>query len=202
MFIWARTGMKQSKKIAVTGGIGSGKSTVLKIIEQKGYPVFSCDEIYAELIKDKKFLAKLCDKFGDILNEDGGLDRKKLSSIVFGDREKLARLDALTHPAIYAEMFRRVDETWGLCFCEVPLLFESGGEELFDGVIVVLRDEKQRIESVAERDNCSVNDVKLRIVNQFDYNKLNFTKYYVLHNNGNLEQLSAQIDDILQRIEK
>lgn len=202
MFIWARTGMKQSKKIAVTGGIGSGKSTVLKIIAQKGYPVFSCDEIYAELIKDKKFLAKLCDKFGDILNEDGGLDRKKLSSIVFGDREKLARLDALTHPAIYSEMFRRVDETWGLCFCEVPLLFESGGEELFDGVIVVLRDEKHRIESVAKRDNCAESDVQSRINNQFDYNKLNFTKYYVLHNNGNLEQLSAKIDDILQRIEK
>lgn len=84
----------------------------------------------------------------------------------------------------------------------MPLLFESGGEELFDGVIVVLRDEKQRIESVAKRDNCAESDVQSRINNQFDYNKLNFTKYYVLHNNGNLEQLSAQIDDILQRIEK
>ena len=82
--------MKQSKKIAITGGIGSGKSTVAKILINKGYKVFSCDEIYSEIVDERDFLDKLCSEFGNILTVQGALDRKKLSSIVFDDEEKLS----------------------------------------------------------------------------------------------------------------
>lgn len=192
--------MKQSKKIAVTGGIGSGKSTVMKIIAGKGYPIFSCDEIYSQLTSDRDFLNILHHSFGDILNGDGTLDRKKLSEIVFNNPAKLAELDKITHPAIYKEMFRMADEAGGICFCEVPLLFESGAESLFDGVIIVMRNEEQRIKSVAKRDKLPEQDVKKRISNQFDYNSADFAMYYVIHNNGDLSELERQTEEIIKKI--
>ena len=192
--------MKQSKKIAVTGGIGSGKSTVMKIIAGKGYPIFSCDEIYSQLTSDRDFLKILHHSFGDILNGDGTLDRKKLSEIVFNNPAKLAELDKITHPAIYKEMFRMADEAGGICFCEVPLLFESGAESLFDGVIIVMRNEEQRIKSVTARDKLPEQDVKKRISNQFDYNSANFAMYYVIHNNGDLSELEWQTEEIIKKI--
>ena len=192
--------MKQSKKIAVTGGIGSGKSTVMKIIAGKGYPIFSCDEIYSQLTSDSDFLNILRHSFGDILNSDGTLDRKKLSEIVFNNPAKLAELDKITHPAIYKEMFRMADEAGGICFCEVPLLFESGAESLFDGVIIVMRNEEQRIKSVTARDKLPEQDVKKRISNQFDYNSADFAMYYVIHNNGDLSELKWQTEEIIKKI--
>lgn len=192
--------MKQSKKIAVTGGIGSGKSTVMKIIAGKGYPIFSCDEIYSQLTSDRNFLNILRHSFGDILNSDGTLDRKKLSEIVFNNPAKLAELDKITHPAIYKEMFRMADEAGGICFCEVPLLFESGAESLFDGVIIVMRNEEQRIKSVTARDKLPEQDVKKRISNQFDYNSADFAMYYVIHNNGDLSGLEWQTEEIIKKI--
>ena len=192
--------MKQSKKIAVTGGIGSGKSTVMKIIAGKGYPIFSCDEIYSQLTSDSDFLNILRHSFGDILNSDGTLDRKKLSEIVFNNPAKLAELDKITHPAIYKEMFRMADEAGGICFCEVPLLFESGAESLFDGVIIVMRNEEQRIKSVTARDKLPEQDVKKRISNQFDYNSADFAMYYVIHNNGDLSELEWQTKEIIKKI--
>lgn len=192
--------MKQSKKIAVTGGIGSGKSTVMKIIAGKGYPIFSCDEIYSQLTSDSDFLNILRHSFGDILNSDGTLDRKKLSEIVFNNPAKLAELDKITHPAIYKEMFRMADEAGGICFCEVPLLFESGAESLFDGVIIVMRNEVQRIKSVTARDKLPEQDVKKRISNQFNYNSADFAMYYVIHNNGDLSELEWQTEEIIKKI--
>ena len=192
--------MKQSKKIAVTGGIGSGKSTVMKIIAGKGYPIFSCDEIYSQLTSDSDFLNILRHSFGDIINSDGTLDRKKLSEIVFNNPAKLAELDKITHPAIYKEMFRMADEAGGICFCEVPLLFESGAESLFDGVIIVMRNEEQRIKSVTARDKLPEQDVKKRISNQFDYNSADFAMYYVIHNNGDLSELEWQTEEIIKKI--
>ena len=192
--------MKQSKKIAVTGGIGSGKSTVMKIIAGKGYHIFSCDEIYSQLTSDSDFLNILRHSFGDILNSDGTLDRKKLSEIVFNNPAKLAELDKITHPAIYKEMFRMADEAGGICFCEVPLLFESGAESLFDGVIIVMRNEEQRIKSVTARDKLPEQDVKKRISNQFDYNSAVFAMYYVIHNNGDLSELEWQTEKIIKKI--
>ena len=192
--------MKQSKKIAVTGGIGSGKSTVMKIIAGKGYPIFSCDEIYSQLTSDRDFLNILRHSFGDILNSDGTLDRKKLSEIVFNNPAKLAELDKITHPAIYKEMFRMADKAGGICFCEVPLLFESGAESLFDGVIIVMRNEEQRIKSVTARDKLPEQDVKKRISNQFDYNSADFAMYYVIHNCGDLSELERQTEEIIKKI--
>jgi len=119
--------MKQSNiKIAVTGGIGSGKSTVCNLIAKLGYPVYSCDEIYAELFVSGAFLKEIIAEFGDkVADGKGGVDRKKLAAEVFSDDSKLERLNAITHPAIFSEMFRRAEERKGLVFFEVPVFDDS-----------------------------------------------------------------------------
>jgi dephospho-CoA kinase len=187
-------------KIAITGGIGSGKSTIARIIKEKGYPVFSCDETYAQLVKDKNFLKILADEFGDIYDENGELDRGKLSHIVFSDNNKLERLNEITHPKIFEKMFEDAAKLNCLCFFEVPLLFEEGNQKLFDGVIVVCREKDKRIESVMHRDNISEEEVRKRINSQYNYDNSNFAEYYVIHNNSNINNLQMEIDGVLAKI--
>lgn len=193
--------MKQSDvKIAVTGGIGSGKSTVCKFIRELGYPVFSCDKIYAELVQDKCFVAKLAEELGeDIVRADGSLDRGRLSAVVFGDAKKLKILDSITHPAIFKEMFARA-EGKGLCFFEVPLLFEGEYRSLFDGVIVVLRKLESRIADVMRRDGLSEADICRRVDNQFDYDNGKLDGYYALINDGNIDDLRVEVKKLIAKI--
>lgn len=195
-----KAGMMQNNiKIAVTGGIGSGKSSVCQIIRSVDFPVLSCDEIYAELCIDKKFLERLCGEFGDILLADGALDRKKLSQTVFNDKSALERLNNLTHPAIMEELFSRASGH-KLCFCEVPLLFEGGYQGQFDGAIVILRAAEERIKSVSARDKISAQAAFLRVKNQFDYDNADFAQYYVIHNDGNLDDLRQKTLEIIEKI--
>lgn len=192
--------MKQSK-IAVTGGIGSGKSSACKIIKSLGYPVYSCDEVYSQIINDKGTVSELAVTFGkDIQNLDGSLNKTKLSGIVFNDKNKLEKLNSITHPKIFEIMFLLSAKEKGTVFYEVPLLFEGNYQNLFDGVIVLMRDEKTRIKSVAERDSISEEKVFLRINNQYNYNNCDFTKYYVIHNDGNFDELQYKIEDLLFKI--
>lgn len=192
--------MQNSYKIAVTGGIGSGKSTVCEIIKKLGFATLSCDEIYAELLKDADFLNILEKNFCGVLNANGLLNRKKLSNIVFSDSAKLEKLSALTHPAIMKKLLKSAEEVKGICFCEVPLLFEHGYEKLFDKVIVVTRDYTERVQAVSKRDNITQKEVENRINSQYDYENSDFAKYYVIHNNSNCEKLYEKTCAVMQSI--
>ncbi|MDE7168393.1 MAG: dephospho-CoA kinase [Clostridia bacterium] len=186
-------------KFAITGGIGSGKSTVAEIIRRQNYAVFSCDAIYEELLQDKEFLNNLSREFDGVVKPDGTLDRIKLSEKVFNDKAALERLNAITHPAIMEEVFKR-SEGLKISFTEVPLLFESSLEEYFDGVIVVLRDINERIEAVSSRDKIDRESVVLRIKSQLNYENNDFAKYYVIHNDGKFDDLEQKTVEILKVI--
>lgn len=195
--------MKQSKlKIAVTGGIGSGKSTVCKIINQMGYPVFSCDETYTELLNGGSLAQDLIKAFGSsVVDDNGNLNRRKLSEIVFDNDEKLNLLNSITHPKIFEKMFAKAqaceDE---LCFFEVPILFECGYENLFDKVIVVMREEEERIKAVMARDNLPKEKVLSRLNKQYNYKNSDFEQYYVIRNTGKINDLTVIIGDVLLKI--
>ncbi len=191
--------MQNNTKIAVTGGIGSGKTTVCKIIKEQGYTVISCDEIYSRLLCDISFLNSLAAEFGNILNSDGTLSRKKLAEIVFSDKDKLTRLNEITHPEIMKEAIKQMSGE-GIYFCEVPLLFEGEFEALFDKIIVVLRNKELRISSITKRDEITYLDAKKRIDSQFNYDNLSFEKYYVIHNNSDFENLNAVTLEIINKI--
>lgn len=192
--------MKQSNlKIAITGGIGSGKSTVSDIIAAENFPVFSCDKIYGELLKDKDFLNTICLNFGEVLNSDGSLNRQKLADIVFNDNSALQKLNHITHTKIMNAALSKMSGH-ALSFLEVPLLFENGFEKLFDGVIVVLRDLEDRINAVMERDNKSRDDVVARLNSQFRYDNSDLSEYYVIHNDTNFDYLRLQTLNILKTL--
>lgn len=191
--------MTQNKniRIAITGGIGSGKSTVSDIIRGLGFPVYSCDEIYRELLGNECFSKKIAAEFPAAANVDGTLDRVKLSGFVFDDDRALAKLNLLTHQEIF-KSFDIKSKSEDFVFCEVPLLFEGGYARLFDDVIVVLREINSRIDSVVQRDGIDSLSVKKRIKKQFSYDKINFEEYYVIHNEGSLSDL-RQITEITVR---
>lgn len=196
--------MKQSKvKIAVTGGIGSGKSTVCSIIAERGYSVYSCDEAYKLVLQDVGTAELFASEFGNgIINADKTLNRSKLSQIVFVDERKLKRLNELTHPKIFEKVFSLSKSNDGLVFYEVPILFEGGYQNMFDEVLVVLRDKNARIASVGLRDGLREEDVKNRLNKQFNYDTCNFSKYYVIHNNKEIVNLNNEIDKYVDFLTK
>lgn len=193
--------MKQNSiRIAVTGGIGSGKSSVCNIIKERGFTVFSCDEIYSELLEVGNVTSEIAGEFGKGILTDGKVDKKKLSECVFNDAAKLEKLNEITHKAIFDEIFSRAEKSDGIVFVEVPLLFEGNYQSLFDGVIVVLRKVEDRISSVVLRDGLSQADVEKRIKKQHNYDNCDFAKYYVIHNDGNFNDLERITDDIMLKI--
>ena len=148
-------------------------------------------------------MGELVEEFGsEIVNADGSLNRTALSAIVFKDEKKLERLNRITHPKIFGKMFSISESECGVVFYEVPLLFEGNYQNLFDEVLVVLRDRKQRIECVAKRDNLKEEEVINRLNKQFDYDNFDFAKYYVIHNDGNIDDLKAEIFKYLSKFTK
>lgn len=195
-----------TKKIAITGGIGSGKSTVLQYLKEKGYFVFSCDEIYKDLSDTVEFIEKLKELF-PVAIVDGKLERKKLSNIVFNDKEKLLKLNKLTHPLIMKKLLDEMEKTSsGIVFAEVPLLFEENYQTKFDCVIVVRRELNDRIEAIKSRDRGSEEEILQRIHAQFDYdNKLKAFEnknIYILENKNSIPTLKMNMDKILLEIDK
>ena len=159
--------MRPNKKFAVTGGIGSGKSTVLAVIKESGYPVFSCDEIYSELLKEQDFLAVIARDFPQCVNKSG-LDRGALAAIAFsGDKSIYDRLNSVTHPHIINRLMERMN-AYSVSFAEVPLLYEGGFDRLFDGVIAVCRNKEERIRAVSDRSNLSREEIERRISKQIE----------------------------------
>ena len=158
-------------KIGLTGGIGSGKTTVAKVLEVLGIPVYYADEAAKELMyKNELLKQQLIFHFGkDTYFEDGQLNRKHLSSIVFADKEKLELLNSLVHPVTIAdakEWFSK--QTAPYVIKEAALLFESGTAEGLDYIIGVTAPVTLRIKRVMDRDNVTADEVKRRMNNQLD----------------------------------
>lgn len=195
--------MKQNKiYVAVTGGIGSGKSTVIGMIRKMGYPVFSADEISRTIYADPRIQEKIKRHFPECISEMG-IDRAKLSGIVFSDKGRLEMLNSITHPAIMENLFLEMEKSTSvLVFAEVPLLFEEGYERRFDQVIVVLRDRESRIASVQVRDGLSKEEVVARIKNQFDYEKNKIIAHTLIYNDGDLNALYQKVERAINEIKK
>ena len=192
------------KKIAITGGIGSGKSTVSEIIRKMGYVVVSADKVYSELLLNEDFVKEICDLMNiSPIEEDGRItiDRKALSALVFSDKTQLSRLNDFTHPRIMDEIFRRSEGVEPLFFAEVPLLFERGYETEFDNVFVVRRQFDLRLSGTAKRDGKTESEIRKVIDNQFDYegNKSGY-KSIIIENNGTIHELEIEVLEAVKRL--
>lgn len=157
-------------KVGITGGIGSGKSTVAKVFEVLGIPVYYADDAAKRLMnEDKNLKAQLLKEFGIETYIDGTLNRKYLSSLVFNDEEKLAVLNSIVHPATIRDAERwMLQQTTPYAIKEAALIFESGAQQQLDYVIGVFAPSTVRIQRVMKRDGISREEVKARMEKQID----------------------------------
>ncbi|MCD8286398.1 MAG: dephospho-CoA kinase [Clostridia bacterium] len=189
-------------KVAVTGGIGSGKTALCNWIAQEGNKVFSCDKIYGELIDfDHDFRSRILEAFPGARDADDRIDRKKLSAIIFEDRKKRELLNSITHPLIMKRLLAEMGD-YMLSFAEVPLLFEGGYEKLFDKVIIMIRNEDERIDAIMQRSGLTYDEAIARIKAQANYDKVPINKYYAVYNNGTLDDLHDKALYIIRRVQE
>jgi dephospho-CoA kinase len=187
--------------VAITGGIGAGKSTVLAAFRAHGAATVSSDEIVHHLLAgDEDVRRALVERLGDrILGEDGWPDRRRIGEIVFSDPEALAWLEGLLHPLVSQEYLRwreqlsELDEPPAVCVTEVPLLYEVGGETRFDKVIVVtaprqLREARRRGPRDDRADRLLPDGDKVR---RADYHFVN---------TGTFEDLDAWVADLMGQL--
>lgn len=207
--------------IGLTGGIGAGKSTVTDYLIARGFHVLDADKISREIVlPGSDTLIQLVELFGeDILQEDGGLNRKKLGSIVFSDQDKKKQLDLLMHTRILEIIHERIFQireeslhnaetvinpklaaTNKVIFIDAPLLFETGLEKSVEEIWVIDAEDEIRIRRVMERDALERSEI-IRIMSfQMDRNEKNRRADVLLNNSGEKEALYNQLDLLLQNL--
>jgi dephospho-CoA kinase len=187
-------------RIGLSGGIGSGKSTVAGILAKMGYPVFYSDHEAKRLYDENPVLQKqLVDLFGPAIYRDGQLNKAFFAQQLFSNAELKAQVTALVHPLV-----RKAFEVWAqqqasdLVFNEAAILFETGAYKDFDATVLVTARIETRIERVQKRDLISREAVLQRIANQWpDSKKMNLTPY-IITNDG--QPLLQQIEDVISKL--
>lgn len=194
-----------TKIIGITGGIASGKSTVVAEIRKHGYQVIDADQVVHELqAKGGKLYQALCNWLGtDILQENGELDRKKLGQLIFSSKDMLEKSSRLQNGIIREELARRRDElakTQKVFFMDIPLLIEHEYMEWFDDIWLVHLDEKTQLERLVMRNHFSKEEAKKRMASQMSTEAKKPYADKLLDNSGDLTELKAQINQLLQEL--
>lgn len=192
--------------IGLTGGIGSGKSTVAALMRQRGFPVVDADQVARDNMEPgSPVLAAVAEEFGvDLLGPDGALDRAELARRAFASEEATQRLNAITHPAIRAESARRFAalEAAGerAAVYDMPLLVELGMDQDMDMTVVVDVNPEERVRRLVAHRGLDEADARNRIARQIPDAERCAAADVVLDNNGTEKQLAQQVDTLADRI--
>ena len=186
------------KIIGLTGGIGSGKSSVLEIFKKIGISTYNADESAKKLISsDKKIIYSIKQLFGEDIYDKNELNSKLVSKIVFNDKEKLKSLNSIIHPAVAIDFdnfcFKHRDETY--IVKEAAIIFETKTENLFNKIIYVKAPKEIRVDRVMQRDNLSRDDVLNRIQNQINETSI-IDKCDFIIDNINFSELEEKVIEI------
>lgn len=188
-------------KIGLTGGIATGKTTVADYLRHKQIPVIDADQIARQVVAPhSEGLARLVTRFGEgILQADGGLNRAELGARVFADASKLAELNALLHPLIFAEIERQCATIQApLCVIDMPLLYEVGYEDKVDEVWVVYVPEEVQRERLMRRNQLSQERAQQMIDAQLPIQEKKNRADYVIDNQASQAVTCEQIEALLQ----
>lgn len=188
--------------IGLTGSIGAGKSLVADHFRKAGIPVLSADAIAKELMaNDPDMRQAIVDAFGPESYTGQELNRKWLAAQVFEDREQLEQLNQIVHPRTIAEQGVRarklIDAGDRIVACEAALIFESGGENRFDYIVVVDAEPDIRYGRAAERDGVTVDDIRKRDEMQIPAKEKVKAADFVIENNGSEQELSQKTNMII-----
>ena len=191
-----------TKIIGVTGGIGSGKTTIVNYIQTKGYPVYIADDAGKKVMQQPKIIQQINTIFeGKVLLDDGSLDRSKIASLVFNDEQLLSALNQIVHPAVALdfEEFKKQNSDQPLIFKEAAILFESGSYKDCDATILITAPLDVRIDRVMQRDGISKEAVLQRMKNQLtDDEKQKLATFTV--QNMELNHAFKKIDKIIDEV--
>jgi dephospho-CoA kinase len=173
-----------TKIIGLTGGIGSGKSTVAGYFQELGVPVYVADTEAKKIMDQPDTIQEVQQIFDENVIFEGKLDRKKIASIVFNNAEKLAQLNKIIHPKVKQDFkdWLEKHKNYSFIIKEVAILFETNSENDFDAIILVTAPEKIRIERVTNRDNITENQVRERIKNQLSDEEKISKSHYIIEN--------------------
>lgn len=190
----------------LTGGIGSGKSTVARHWRGRGLPVIDADELARDAVAPgSDGLREIAAAFGpDVLHGDGSLDRARLAQLVFGSPSELTRLEAITHPRVRAlarERVRALEDSGEPLACyEVPLLYEVGLEREYAPVVVVSVPEALQLERAVARDVTSAERIQRRMAAQLPLAEKVQRADFVIDNSGSLTHTAEQADRVLASV--
>lgn len=181
--------------LGVTGGIGSGKTTVCGFLSEQGAKVFYADLEARQLMTEHEDVRQeIIDAFGpDSYAEDGSLNRAYLSEAVFGSPENVERINAIVHPRVHEAFARAAEQAEAdgieLLVHEAALIFESGGDKHLDAVAVVVAPDNDRVARVVDRDDTTAEAVRDRMGHQLPQDELRRRADYVIENDGTIEDL-------------
>lgn len=195
--------------IGLTGGIGTGKSTVSSYLKSLGFDVIDADGIARELAGEPSVLAEIRDFFGDeVFDDDGSLDRRKMAEIVFSDVRKRELLESIITSRVIKKVSDIIDDYRAgriaaskkdIVFLDAPTLFETGADRLVDEVWLVTCDMETRLERAELRDDTSREKIEARIASQMSEDDKAERSDEILLNNGKKEDLYKQIDKLIHR---
>lgn len=190
--------------IGLTGSIASGKSTVSSMFDNYHIPVVDADKISRDVVcPGEKAYQQIVEVFGkEILMEDKTIDRKKLGTIIFPDKEKRTLLNEIVHPAVRENMLQQKDnyiaEGANCVVLDIPLLFESKLAHFVDKTIVVYVNKDTQLERLMKRDNSTEADAISRINSQLSLDEKSKMGDEVIDNNGTKQQTSEQLNELLK----
>jgi dephospho-CoA kinase len=180
-------------KVGITGGIGSGKTTISRILENLGVPVFNSDEVGRRILNEdeqvKQEVMEVFDK--DMYNSKGELDRERMASVVFNDPRALNRLSAIVHPKVKQAFDEFCEEHQNAAYVvkEAAILFESGNYHDLDKIVSVFAPKEDRIKRVMKRDGVSEENVKRRMIFQYSDEERNELADFILMNEQGVDLL-------------
>lgn len=191
-------------KIGLTGGIGSGKTSVSDLFKNLGTPVIDTDVIAHDLVNHNEgVLAQISDTFGaDVLKPDGELNRKKLAHLVFSKKENKQSLEKILHPKIESEVLHQIKKLSSshnppaYVVIVVPLLIEANYRDLIDRILVVIADEEVRISRVQQRDNRSLSEIQAIISSQVDDSTRLNESDDIIENNSNINMIEKKVENL------
>ncbi len=180
--------------IGICGSSGSGKSSVCHILAEQGFAILDCDKIYHELVNaPSECLEKITEEFGPQWINEGKLNRKAFARYIFNDKEKLSRLNQISHHYVLLELEKRIkklkNDGVSYCVIDAPLFFEAGLENKCNAVCAVVAPVSLQIERICKRDMVDEKNAILRIENQITNDELIKKCDYVIENNGTIQEL-------------
>lgn len=193
--------------IGLTGQSGAGKTTVCNTFEKNGFAIINADVVAREVMsKDSECLKKTSEVFGNILSEDGTLDRHKLAGIVFNNGDKLKIYENIIFPYIISSIKDKINEykenKEDYVLLDAPTLFESGADSLCDIIISVIADRNIRLERILKRDGITPGQAESRLNSQWEDDFYTKKSDYVIKNNNSLYSLENNAMNIINLIKE